>query len=40
VYANAYSEKVIKAPLVPLHMDYTQQEWFIKKSTEFHQNLA
>ena len=26
VYANAYTEKLIKAPLVPIHMDYAQQE--------------
>jgi len=40
VYANAYTEKLIKAPLVPLHMDYAQQEQFIKRSTEFHENLS
>lgn len=39
VYPNSHREKVIRAPLVPFHMDYTQQENFIKKSTEFHQNL-
>ena len=26
VYANSYAEKKIKAPLVPMHMDYAQQE--------------
>ena len=40
VYANAKTEKMIKAPLVPIHMDYAQMEQFIKRSTEFHDNLS
>jgi len=39
IYSDSYREKIIKAPLVPFHIDYTQQEQLINKSTEFHQNL-
>ena len=40
MFANSYTETVVKAPLVPFHMDYAQQEHFIKESTKFHQNLS
>ena len=33
------TEKVIKAPLIPIHLDYEQQEKFLNRGTEFHQNL-
>ena len=39
VFEDSYVEKVIKAPLMPFHLDYAQQEHFINKSTEFHKNL-
>ena len=39
VFANNYVEKVVKAPLLPLHLDYAQQERSIKSAIEFHKNL-
>ena len=36
VYSNSYREKKIKSPLIPFHMDFTQQEQFINRLTSFH----
>ena len=40
VYADQYTEKVIRAPMLPLHLDYEQQEAMITKATDFHKDLA
>ena len=37
VFPNQYREKLIRAPLLPFHLDYPTQEHFIKQSTLFHQ---
>ena len=39
IYSHPHTEKVIKAPLVPFHMDYTQQEAFLKEQTERHMHI-
>ena len=39
VFADQYVEKVIRAPLMPIGLDYTQQEQFINSATDFHKNL-
>ena len=33
------SEKSIKAPLLPYHLDFVQQEQFLERAVDFHQNL-
>ena len=39
VFEGQYREKTITAPLVPFHLDYSQQERFISRATDFHKNL-
>ena len=38
VYTGEYVEKTIKAPLLPLHLDYAQQADYITSATDFHKN--
>jgi len=39
IFPYPYVEKTIKAPLVPYHMDYVQQEAHLKASTQRHKEL-
>lgn len=40
VFSHPHVEKTITAPLVPFHMDYEQQESFLRDATARHQELS
>jgi len=36
IFAHPHVEKVIKAPLLPFHLDYAQQEAYLKEAGKRH----
>lgn len=36
IYEHPYVHKKITAPMVPFHMDYSQQETFLRQAAERH----